>query len=201
MKILNLYAGIGGNRKLWGDEHEVWSIENNIDIAEVYQKLYPKDTILCDDAHDYLLQHFKEFDFIWSSPPCPSHSRVNLALQGHGIYRYPDMGLYQEVIFLQRFFKGDWVVENVVPYYKPLIEPTAELDRHLFWSNLEIPKREFDKHPDVTRSRKEDLAKYHGIDLPPKTKDQRKLLRNAVNPQVGKYILEQSKSNNTWGRE
>lgn len=21
MKILNLYAGIGGNRKLWGDEH------------------------------------------------------------------------------------------------------------------------------------------------------------------------------------
>ena len=22
MKILNLYAGIGGNRKLWGDEHD-----------------------------------------------------------------------------------------------------------------------------------------------------------------------------------
>ena len=22
LKILNLYAGIGGNRKLWGDEHD-----------------------------------------------------------------------------------------------------------------------------------------------------------------------------------
>ena len=28
MKILNLYAGIGGNRKLWGDEHEVVAVEN-----------------------------------------------------------------------------------------------------------------------------------------------------------------------------
>lgn len=28
MKILNLYAGIGGNRKLWGDDHEVTVVEN-----------------------------------------------------------------------------------------------------------------------------------------------------------------------------
>ena len=28
MKILNLYSGIGGNRKLWGDEHEVTAVEN-----------------------------------------------------------------------------------------------------------------------------------------------------------------------------
>lgn len=39
MKILNLYAGIGGNRKLWGDEHELWSIENSYEIAAAYQKL------------------------------------------------------------------------------------------------------------------------------------------------------------------
>jgi len=25
MKILNLYAGIGGNRKLWGNDHEITS--------------------------------------------------------------------------------------------------------------------------------------------------------------------------------
>jgi hypothetical protein len=31
MKILNLYAGIGGNRKLWGDEHEIVAVENNKD--------------------------------------------------------------------------------------------------------------------------------------------------------------------------
>jgi len=27
MKILNLYAGIGGNRKLWGDQHQVTAVE------------------------------------------------------------------------------------------------------------------------------------------------------------------------------
>lgn len=27
MKILNLYAGIGGNRKLWGNEHQITADE------------------------------------------------------------------------------------------------------------------------------------------------------------------------------
>lgn len=26
MKILNLYAGIGGNRELWGNEHEITGV-------------------------------------------------------------------------------------------------------------------------------------------------------------------------------
>ena len=26
MKILNLYAGVGGNRKLWSSEHEITAI-------------------------------------------------------------------------------------------------------------------------------------------------------------------------------
>jgi hypothetical protein len=34
MRILNLYAGIGGNRALWGDEHEVTAIENVDYIAD-----------------------------------------------------------------------------------------------------------------------------------------------------------------------
>lgn len=29
MKILNLYAGIGGNRKLWGDEHEITDLKGD----------------------------------------------------------------------------------------------------------------------------------------------------------------------------
>ena len=74
MKILNLYAGIGGNRKLWGDEHKVTAVENVKEIAKVYKKFFPKDKIVITDAHQYLLKHYKEFDFIWSSPPCPSHS-------------------------------------------------------------------------------------------------------------------------------
>jgi len=191
MKILNLYAGIGGNRKLWGDEHEVWAVESFYDIAEAYKKLYPKDTVLIEDAHQYLLDFMEQFDFIWSSPPCPTHSRMVTAKRGWGIKEYPDMRLYQEIIYLQKFCKTPWVVENVIPYYEPLIKPSAIIDRHYFWSNfdiapLELPKRNFS----VTDANKETLAASHGIELPAGTKDQRKLLRNAVRPEVGLHILE-----------
>lgn len=196
MKILNLYAGIGGNRKLWGDEHELWSIENSYEIAAAYQKLYPKDTILCDDAHQYLLEHFKEFDFIWSSPPCPSHSRTSTSLTGYGIYRYPDMRLYEEIIFLDKFYKGKWVVENVIPYYKPLIKPTVTIDRHHFWSNFDISELDIKRKytGTVTNQTKEVLATEYEIELPTGTTDQRKLLRNATNPVIGLHILKEANS-------
>ena len=34
MKILNLYAGIGGNRLLWGNDHDITAIEYNLEIAK-----------------------------------------------------------------------------------------------------------------------------------------------------------------------
>lgn len=194
MKILNLYAGIGGNRKLWGDEHEVWAVELNYDIWNTYRKLYPNDVVIgSEDAHDYLLKYFREFDFIWSSPPCPSHSRTATALTGYGIYRYPDMRLYEEIIFLQKFCKVPWVIENVIPYYEPLVKPTVTIDRHHFWSNFEIPPFEVGRNYSgtVTDQTKETLAAEYGIELPAGTKDQRKLLRNAVRPEVGLHILNQ----------
>lgn len=189
MKILNLYAGIGGNRKLWGDEHEITAVENDLAIAEEYLHLYPKDTVWISDAHEYLLEHFAEYDFIWSSPPCPTHSKANMSLQGYGIYRYPDMRLYQEILFLKHFFKGKWVVENVDPYYAPLIEPTVKIDRHLFWSNFPIAPFETERGHNVNRATKETLAAHHGITLSREIKDQRKLLRNAVYPPVGEHVL------------
>src|SRR4030042_5090482 len=115
MKILNLYAGIGGNRKLWTDV-EVTAVENNPQIAKIYQDFFPNDKVIVADAHQYLLEHFKEFEFIWSSPPCPSHSRTNYFLKGKGIYRYPGMELWQEIIFLTNFYKGRFCVENVISY-------------------------------------------------------------------------------------
>lgn len=193
MKILNLYAGIGGNRKLWGDGHEVWAVELDYDIWNLYMKLYPKDTVIgSEDAHAYLLKFFQEFDFIWSSPPCPTHSRTSTALTGYGIYRYPDMRLYEEIIFLQKFYKGKFVVENVIPYYKPLIEPTATIDRHHFWANFDIPEFDIKRSykGSVTNQTKETLATEYGIELPDGTKNQRKLLRNAVRPEVGLHIFE-----------
>ena len=142
MKILNIYAGIGGNRQLWGDEHEITAVEYNTDIAAVYQDFYPNDTVIVGDAHAYLLEHYKEFDFIWSSPPCQSHSRILDSQYKRENYKpkYPDMKLWQEIIFLQGHQRDKkWVVENVIPYYQPLIKPSAELLRHYFWSNFNIP--------------------------------------------------------------
>lgn len=68
MKILNLYAGLGGNRKLWIGA-EITAVENDPRIAAVYSRLYPEDTVIIGDAHQYLLENYSEFDFIWSSPP------------------------------------------------------------------------------------------------------------------------------------
>ena len=145
MKILNLYAGIGGNRKLWGDEHEVVAVENDEDIAKMYQDLYPQDTVIVADAHKYLLDLIGEnlFDFIWSSPPCPTHSRMVFLLKEKDTYKpkYPDMRLYEEIILLKTFFNGSWVVENVKSYYDPLIEPQVS-GGHYFWSNFTIPNLE-----------------------------------------------------------
>ena len=143
MKILNLYAGIGGNRKLW-EKIEVTAVENNPDIAEVYQDLYPDDKVIVGDAHEYLLKHYKEYDFIWSSPPCPTHSQIrfNIGFKANRKYKkvdavYPEMSLYQEIILLQHYFDGLWVVENTIPYYKPLIDGMKS-GGHIWWANFPI---------------------------------------------------------------
>ena len=131
IRTLNLYAGLGGNRKKWTG-HKVTAVELDPKIAAIYKRLHPEDEVIIGDAHQYLLDHHEEFDFIWSSPMCPTHSKMALATR-HKLNRYPDMSLYQEIIFLKYFFKGDYVVEDVVPFYKPLIEPTVKLGRHFFW--------------------------------------------------------------------
>ena len=199
MKILNLYAGIGGNRKLWGDEHEITAVEYKEDIAKIYQDFFPNDTVVVADAHKYLIEHFEEFDFIWSSPPCPTHSVTNNFLHAQGLHRYPDMSLWQEIIFLKYRFKGKWVVENVKSYYEPLYQAT-ELDRHYFWSNFPIPSFHTDRDFNIVNGRAttrqnpdEDLLSlenYHDIHLPPKTKNARLLLRNCVYPPLGKHVLD-----------
>jgi len=165
------------------------------EIAKIYQDFFPKDKVIVADAHQYLLEHYKEFDFIWSSPPCPSHGQVRYRL---GVLNekakpvYPDMRLYEEIIFLQYHFKGKWVVENVEPYYKPLIIP-QECGRHRLWANFLIKNIE-EKGKGLTRwgSIKEkeklkgfNLDKYKGI-------DKRTLLRNCLNPETGLHIFQEA---------
>tara|TARA_R110000737_G_scaffold167805_1_gene194458 strand:+ start:281 stop:934 length:654 start_codon:yes stop_codon:yes gene_type:complete len=197
MKILNLYAGIGGNRKLWnGPDIEITAIEYDKGIADIYKDLYPNDNVIVADAHEYLLNHYEEYDFIWASPPCPTHSVTNHFLNAQGVRRYPDMNLYGEIILLQTFFKGKYVIENVKPYYEPLIK-AQESGRHLFWSNFKIPKTKgvvigrMDKLKDGTRGDKSENLKEIGIDLSKyKYPNKDKLLRNCVAPEIGLAIFE-----------
>ena len=197
MNILNLYAGIGGNRKLWSEEHSITAVEFDPKIAEVYQSLYPKDTVVIGDAHQYLLDHYKEFDFIWSSPPCQTHSVCNHFLNAQGVVRYPDMSLWQEILFLKTFCKTKFVVENVKSYYTPLIEP-QKCGRHYFWSNFEIPY--INTHTSSigrfgpTKKGRTDNKSHHklGIDLSNyKIANKTKLLNNCVIPELGLHILKQ----------
>lgn len=196
IKYLNLYAGVGGNRKKLHNV-EVTAVEYEPKIAETYQELYPEDIVVVGDAHQYLLDHYHEFDFIWSSPPCQTHSRMMKATR-HKVQRYPYMSLYQQIIFLNNFFKGKYVVENVKPYYDPLIRPTAKLQRHLFWANFNIPSFELKSPKNFITSgtvkAAENLKNWLGIHYKGNLyyRDNHcpgQILRNCVHPDLGEHVF------------
>ena len=191
LKVCNLFAGIGGNRKLWQNV-EVTAVEQNAEIAKIYCDFFPNDKMIVGDAHQFLLEHFAEYDFIWSSPPCPTHSKYRF-LNDKKVY--PDMKLWQEIIFLQHFAKGLWVIENVQPYYEPFLTGTA-LGRHYYWSNFRIQlydakiKGNPIKYWDI-----KDFENHSGYDLDKYEfggYEKRQILRNCVDPEIGNWILQQS---------
>ena len=200
MKILNLYACLGGNRYKWDEvtDVEVTAVELDEELARLYQDRFPNDKVIVADAHQYLLDHYKEFDFIWTSPPCPTHSKVRFSQhtkESH-IPKYPEMQLYQEIIFLDNYFKGKYVVENVIPYYEPLI-PAKKRGRHLYWTNFLLPsdlggRKEGDGIISRTGDEVKKLSIFHDYDFNLYKGNQRKdkIARNLVDYEVGKTILE-----------
>lgn len=200
MKILNLYACLGGNRYKWtpkGDEHEITAVELDPELARLYQERFPNDKVIIADAHQYLLDHYKEFDFIWSSPPCPTHSNLTIShkTKQSFIPKYPDMKLYQEIIFLDNFFDGKYCVENVTPYYEPLIK-AKKRGRHLYWTNFNLPNYLGERQlPGILSQMKKELeilCIFHEIDLSgyKGEQDKRKIARNLVDYEAGKTILD-----------
>jgi DNA (cytosine-5)-methyltransferase 1 len=198
MKVLNLYACLGGNRYKWNEvkeDIEVTAVELDPELARMYQERFPNDTVIVADAHQYLLEHYKEFDFIWSSPPCPTHSKVRFTQKNKDFYKavYPEMGLYQEIIFLQTHFTGKYCIENVIPYYEPLIQGQKR-GRHIYWTNFVLPnnvgERDFtgvmcgqsnDEH--------KKLEMFHDYKCKPNIAGYRDVLRNLVDYEVGKTIF------------
>ena len=198
MKILNLYACLGGNRYKWNEvtDIEVTAVEWDEELARLYQERFPNDKVIVADAHQYLLDHYKEFDFIWSSPPCPTHSRARYWGFGRNGKQpvYPEMSLYQEIIFLKHHYNGKWVVENVDPYYELLI-PAVKRDRHLYWTNFILPNI-LSNRPKAKistgKNEVKELCKFHDYDFYKYKGEQRtnKIARNLVDYEAGKTILE-----------
>jgi DNA (cytosine-5)-methyltransferase 1 len=195
MKILNLYACLGGNRYKWDEvaNIEVIAVELDPEAARLYKERFPNDTVIIADAHEYLLNHYKEFDFIWSSPPCPSHSRARFARKSTTSAIYPDLKLYEEILFLENYFDGKYCVENVIPYYEPLI-PAQKRGRHLYWTNFILPNNLNERKSSIMEGKDEvnkwcefhqyDFRQYKG------TQSVKKMARNLVDYEAGKTILE-----------
>jgi DNA (cytosine-5)-methyltransferase 1 len=199
IKVLNLYACLGGNRYKWDEvaDIEVTAVELDPELARMYQERFPNDTVVIADAHQYLLDHFKKFDFIWSSPPCPSHSKAAFGARKSDNSNhkpvYPDMTLYQEIIFLQHYFKGKYCIENVVPYYEPLIN-AQKRGRHLYWANFILPTNLGERKSISMESKNEvnQWCDFHEYDFYKYKGEQRidKIARNLVDYEAGKRIFE-----------
>jgi DNA (cytosine-5)-methyltransferase 1 len=204
-KILNLYACLGGNRYKWDEaakeaniEIEVTAVEWDEELAKLYQERFPNDKVIVADAHQYLIDNYKNFDFIWSSPPCPSHSRArywnssNYDTTTDAIY--PDLKLYEEILFLQHYYKtGKFVVENVIPYYEPLIQ-AQKRGRHLYWANFNLPNEVNDRGFKISQEKNEldSLCVFHNYDFKKYKGTQPivKIGRNLVDYQAGRTIFE-----------
>ena len=202
MKILNLYACLGGNRYKWdevakeaGINIEVTAVELDEVAAALYQERFPNDKVIVADAHEYLLKNFKDFDFIWSSPPCPSHSRVRFSQKSRESFKfvYPDMKLYEEVLFLENYFDGKYCVENVIPFYEPLIQ-AQKRGRHLYWTNFTLPNDLKERKIQIGNGTDEvnKLCLFHDYDFRKYKGEQRidKMARNLVDYEAGRTIFE-----------
>lgn len=199
VRVLNLYACLGGNRLKWDEvaNIEVTAVELDPELARMYKERFPNDRVIIADAHQYLLDHYKEFDFIWSSPPCPSHSRARYWNSSNYYTKtkpvFPDMKLYEEILFLQHYNKhGKWVVENVIPYYEPLIQ-AQKRGRHLYWTNFNLPSDLGDRRTQIGAGTDElkRLCEFHKIDISTYKGEQSmiKVARNLVDYEAGKTIF------------
>ena len=196
MRVLNLYAGLGGNRRNWPDYFEITNVEIEEKLCAELKINFPNDETIQGDALEYLKENYSDFDFIWASPPCQSHSRINrINSSKYHRHDYIDPSLYQIIIFLQENFKGGYIVENVIPYYGLAFSPVI-YGRHAFWSNFDIqclnwipptfnlfdmPLTALQKHFKIKTSKNMYIGDSH---------DPKQPYRNAVEPELGELILE-----------
>ena len=91
-------------------------------------------------------------------------------------------------------FKGGFVIENVIPYYTPLI-PAQKRHRHLYWTNFKLPSKLSDrKAPQIGAGDNEvsKWCKFHDYNFRQYKGEQpvQKMARNLVDYEAGRTILE-----------
>lgn len=197
MKILNLFAGLGGNRERWVG-HDITAVEISPSIAKAYTERFPQDKIVVCDAFEFLMLHHSEFDFIWLSPPCQSHSKT-MFMRGKSNYISPDNTLLELVIYCRSFVKCHWIVENVRPYYKPCISPVSRFGRHMFWSGVMLPSPQLSKvvsmWDDSFTHVADKLKQVSGVSYTGNvyqlgSKNPCQAIRNMCSPVIGKFYLD-----------
>ena len=203
MKILIGCAGIAGESELWSDiENDITHVELDPKIAKVISDRKPSRNVVVGDAYEYLLNNYQEYDFIWFSPPCQANSRMIRSGKNRKP-RFPDLKLYELKIFLDYNFKGKYCIENVIPYYTPVIEPTAKLGRHLFWANFNISNFELPQIPNFimlgTVKGSVELKNWLGINYEGNlyyngNHDPCQVLRNCVHPELGLSVFNDLKN-------
>ena len=91
------------------------------------------------------------------------------------------------------FVKGGFVVENVIPYYKPLILAQKK-GRHLYWSSFKLPNDINERKSSIMEGKDEvtQWCKFHDYDFRKYKGEQRtdKMARNLVDYEAGRTILE-----------
>ena len=104
------------------------------------------------------------------------------------------MVLYQEILFLKHWFKGKWVIENVISYYDPLVKPYI-IGNHYYWANFNILNKKEENRMIIRMSDNDlikDKQKRYGVDLIKYEIFKRfkvKMLNNMVEPKTGLHVF------------
>lgn len=179
IKFLNTFAGVGGNTELLDrDKFEVTHIELYSKPTRYLEENFPNDIVLRKNAWRYIPENFRDYDIVWASPSCKTHSRARVFQLSdryvNGNFELPDERLWMLIKWLKVFgSRMIWIVENVIPFYTSIEIPTALVGRHLVWSNKRIGDKSFEA----------DQIIY---------KQKGSFDRDRMNPEIGKYIIEQA---------
>ncbi len=174
IKILDLFCGLGGVARGFQEyliekniKFEYYAVDIDFKILLTHKILNPKSITIKKDAYSLRDEELKEYDFIWASPPCETHSHLNFYNWNNPKkFKPPDMRLYKLIKRLH-ILNIPFIVENVKPYYKPPIKPCTKIGRHILWSNISLkpfkvnlPNNFTNVKDDVKR-----LADYHELDI------------------------------------